>query len=485
MMASVAASSCLDDVESMVSVTSPLISGVDMVGDSARISTGQQEATRAERASTAKVDKEVAPAPRVPSYWTTWTEDGVGLYIALFIFVLIIIISSQGSDIMAEYSRSPEWPLGPIIMGFTIVFAAHYILGKAIVVESYCSIFLIAILGRSIGNYGTMAHGGLGASLWAILIGICVRSCGFVLNKGAFNGEFFVKIGVTLLAMDFSSIVSIGLPGLLVAWLDTVLILAVGSAICYYLFKFQIRDAIVIAGATSICGSSAATALSASLHPKGYKDEVAKTMIAIMGVLNAPLMPLMPLAFTVFKLNPTVIGAWIGGSIDSTGQVTASAQYAGKEVLRSAVVIKMAQNILIGPLCLFFTAIFHKTASFKILIDRFPLFVVGFIMTSISVSCILSSRSVNQDLKDTLVSNAWGVSEFITLMGFACIGLEIDIRVFFIESNAHRNVLFCYFMIQTLDLLTTFGWSYLAFGRRHVHDDDAVDDPAVYKYFFI
>jgi uncharacterized membrane protein YadS len=471
------------DVET-ASVTSPLLQvPADTVAES---NTSGVRAT-----SVSKVNKEAgstaAPAAAdaakaKPNYWTTWTEDGVGLAIALVIFVIVVIVSQQGSDIMVEYSRSPQWPLGPVLMGLMIVFAAHHILGKPLVVESYCSILLIAVVSRSIGNYGQMAHGGLGASLWAILFGIIIRSCGFVLNKGAFSGEFFVKIGVTLLAMDFSSIVSIGLPGLLVAWLDTVLILGIGIAICVYLFEFQLRDAIVIAGATSICGSSAATALSASIHPKGYKDEVAKTIIALMGLLNAPLMPLLPMAFNVFNLNPTVTGAWIGGSIDSTGQVTASAQYGGTEVLRSAVVIKMAQNILIGPLCLFFTAIFHKTLSFSILVDRFPLFVVGFIMTSICVSCILSSRDASQDLKDTIVSNAWGVSEFVTLIGFATIGLEIDVRVFFTTSNAHRNVLFCYGMIQILDLFTTFGWSYLAFHNRHVHDDDQLNDDPDNKF---
>ena len=64
---------------------------------------------------------------------------------------------------------------------------------------------------------------GLSASLWCVLIGIFIRSCGFTLSKGVFSGEFFVKIGVCLMNMDFVSIVAIGAPGLVVAWLDTLL----------------------------------------------------------------------------------------------------------------------------------------------------------------------------------------------------------------------------------------------------------------------
>jgi uncharacterized membrane protein YadS len=59
-------------------------------------------------------------------------------------------------------------------------------------------------------------------------------------------------------------------------------------------------------------------------------------------------MPLMPLVKTLGHVNPIVVGAWIGGSIDSTGQVTASAQMGGNTVLKTAIIIKMAQNILIG-----------------------------------------------------------------------------------------------------------------------------------------
>ena len=39
------------------------------------------------------------------------------------------------------------------------------------------------------------AKAGLSASLWCVVIGVCVRSSGFVLTKGVFSGEFFVKIG--------------------------------------------------------------------------------------------------------------------------------------------------------------------------------------------------------------------------------------------------------------------------------------------------
>ena len=254
---------------------------------------------------------------------------------------------------------------------------------------------------------------------------------------------------------------------------DTIIVLTFGVMVGVYFMGFTLKDSVVIAGATSICGSSAATAISASIHPKGYKDEVVKTIIALMGVLNAPLMPLMPLIARSMKVNSVVEGAWIGGSIDSTGQVVASAQMGSALVLQTAVIIKMAQNILIGPLCVIFTAYFQKSFQPSILVSRFPLFVVGFFITSIVATIIIhtSNNENSNSLQSLIIPNSWNVSEWMTLIGFCCIGLEIDVKAFFTGNSRHSNVLTAYLIIQGLDIMSTFGWSYLMF-----HDNNKTDD---------
>jgi len=422
------------------------------------------------------------PPPKPPTTlcnsFGEWTEDGIGLTVALLIYLGVLAISESGIELSGQYASDNKWPLGAAVSGFLVAYAPHYGLGKAFNLEAYAVVILIAVVARAIGDYTILSHSGLSASLWGIVIGICGRTfCGLDLKaKGVVSGEYFVKVGVTLLAMDFTSIVSIGLPGLMIAWGDTIIVLAVGVLLNYKFMNFNIKDSIVIAGATCICGSSAATALSSSLHDPSYKDETCKTIIALMGLFNAPLMPLMPLGKTAFGLNPAVVGAWIGGSIDSTGQVTASAQMGGDAVLKTAVIIKMAQNILIGPLCLLFTGTFQKSFQPSILVSKFPLFVVGFLLTSAVTTAFLHSDAASSDIKDTLISNSWYLSEWFTLIGFACIGLEIDLRAFVAKKNAaQHHVLVAYLMIQTFDLFSTFGWSYLMFHNKHLDDDDCTD----------
>jgi uncharacterized membrane protein YadS len=415
-------------------------------------------------------------------WFNKWTEDGIGMMVALSLFVLSIIVSAAGADLSDSYAATSQWPIGAGLIALYVVTAGDYMLGKpSFSFGYYTVIFFIAVIARSIGNYSVLRDAGLSASLWAILIGIGCRF--FYLfpdlvtalsTKKLYNGEFFVKIGVTLLAMDYTSIIAIGGPGLVVAWVDTLLILTVGIFLCKKVMGFVLADAIVIAGATSICGSSAATALAASITPKGSADAVAKTMIAIMGVFNAPLMPIMPLWKTAIHVNPVVVGSWIGGSIDSTGQVTASAQMGGDTVLRSAIIIKMAQNLLIGPLCLFFTTYYQRSLKWTLLVSKFPCFVTGFLLTSTVATIFLQSSVTTSNLSDLIIPNSWCISEWLTLIGFVVIGLEIDLREFMIlgkkgdgaaaaSSQMKTRVFAIYLVIQLLDLISTFGWSYLMF----------------------
>jgi len=413
-------------------------------------------------------------------WWNDWTEDGIGVALALVLFLISFFLAAAGVDVNNAYSTTSEWPLAATAAGLGVTYIAHWVLKKKFDFAAYCIILLIAVIARSIGNIKALIDCGLSGSLWAILIGIVLRYNDINLkDRGVFSGEFYVKIGVTLLAMDYTTIAAIGLPGLMVAWGDTLIVLAIGIALCMYVMKFDVKDAVVIAGATCICGSSAATALSASIHEKGYKDEVCRLIIALMGVLNAPLMPIMPLFNTQLGINPAVIGAWIGGSIDSTGQVTASAQMGGHAVLTAAVIIKMAQNILIGPLCLIFTSYFQRAFKPDVLISRFPLFVLGFLFTSLIATIVLQTSASNSGLRDNIIANSWRSSEWMTLIGFACIGLELDIKHFLNRENREQlRILWVYLMIQGIDIGTTFAWSYLMLNNTSfsTDDDDNTDD---------
>lgn len=390
----------------------------------------------------------------------------------------------------------------------TTVCANHW-LSRPQRFEAYGFAILLAVLARAIGDYDVFARAGLTASFWAIVLGIGARFVGVVLPGDVLDqGEFFIKIGVSMLAMDYANIVAVGGPGLVVAWVDTVLVMSAGYALTTApLFGFCMtpQDGIVIAGATSICGSSAATAIATAIYdedaagaggggaanPKFAQD----TIIALMGLFNTPLMPLLPLPATLgsTRLNAKVIGAWIGGSIDSTGQVIASASLGSATVLRTATVVKIAQNFLIGPICAVLAGLFRGTYSPMEIVKQFPVFIVGFFLTSAVVSALKYAgphHAARSDAVDTAVDNSWFVAEWINLIGFALIGLKINVRKFFhldaaaassdaaavAEQRAlaakETRVFQAYLLIQALDLCTTLAFAYAMFHNADVSDDD-------------
>lgn len=408
-------------------------------------------------------------------FFNNWTEDGIGLLVSLSIFIFTTILSVYKQNI-DDYSKRQQWPLGMAGIGLYVVIISHYLMKKKQAYEGYLAIIAIAMTAQAIGKYNIIKESGLSGSFWAIILGMLLRYFGLNSTGGVLSGEFFIKIGVTLMAMDFSKVVQVGLPGLMVAWGDTIIVASLGSYLAMKLMGMNLKDSIVVAGATSICGSSAATAISAAIHVQSdpseppYVDQACSTVIALMGMLNTPLMPILPLLRTRMNMNPVIIGSWIGGSIDSTGQVVASASLAGSAVLESATIIKMAQNVLIGPISLGLTIYFQKSFKPSILLDKFPLFVFGFFITSL-IANIIRYSGVNEDISDLVISNSWFLSEWINLIGFARIGLMIDVNTFIKNTNDHV-VLYTYLMVQCIDLITTFAWSYLLFKGSSYEDDD-------------
>lgn len=419
-------------------------------------------------------------------------------------------------------------------MSFLVIAATHYSLApidsanaptgwarvsKSIVtLQSYSFPLLVAVVSKSFGMYKCFKTAGLTASFWAIILGMFFRASGLKLASEVKSGEYFIKIGVTLLAVDYSAIVAYGGPGIVVAWVDTIIIMTVGFFLCMKVFGLSDKESIVLSGATSICGSSAATAIATVLYPgespaeSKARSQVVDPIVALMGLLNTPLMTLLPMAYTHGGLNEATTGAWIGGCIDSTGQVVASGSLATSTVLKIATIVKITQNLLIGPICLLVSIYFNSTAAnpqiqlaspllednqyesnaekekskltyaqaIKLIANQFPVFVIGFFVTSAVATSIIHhvfTDKSDDNINDLVIGNSWTMAEWINLIGFACIGLKIDIFAIAVGDKQQSSILKAYLMVQALDILSTLGFAYLMFHNvSSSGDDDANDD---------
>ena len=117
-------------------------------------------------------------------------------------------------------------------------------------------------------------------------------------------------------------------------------------------------------------------------------------MISLVLIVAIPMMIFMPYLAKWMGLSQEVAGAWIGGTIDTTGAVVASGTIIGETAQKYAVIIKSAQNVLLG-LAAFAISIYwsysNKEAGVekptaRVIWDRFPKFVIGFILASLLFS---------------------------------------------------------------------------------------------------
>lgn len=378
-------------------------------------------------------------------------EDNTSLLVSFAIFVFVVLISLHWSNpILME-----EWYLDMILLAipFLACYASCTAMGEPFAPKDWATLVVATYFADAVGSIPELKHRGIGSALWAILLGIVLQR--FELKIGL-KAEYFIKIGIVLGTVNIPDVIAIGGEGLVVAWVDTIILICGFMAIIAALRLIDLKTAMLTVGATCICGSSAATSIYGVI---GGEKDILNFVIALIGIANIPLIPLMPLARNTIAQNPAVMGAWLGGSVDSTGQVIAAATICNDPITMTvATVIKMTQNVLIGPVCFVLSIIVERKCNPRILIEKFPRFVAGFIVSSLIVSYV-----VPHYMTIAVRANSAYMSEWFSLLGFVLIGTELKLG----EVLKNRNNLLIvgiYLVVQMTDIWSTYGWAILMFG---------------------
>ncbi len=268
--------------------------------------------------------------------------------------------------------------------------------------KGFVIVFLVAVLAYMLGGQAISKQYGIGAEAWGVLLGMIIaNSIGtpkWVLP--ACQVEFFIKTGLVLLGAEvlFSKIMSIGIPGIFVAWVVTPTVLVLTYIFGQTVIKMPSKTLnIVISADMSVCGTSAAIATAAACRAK--KEELTLS-IGLSLVFTAIMMIAMPAFIGSWNAGDPG-GAWMGGTIDATGAVAAAGAFLGEKALYVAATIKMIQNVMIGVTA-FCVALYWclkveqngtetRTVGAGEIWHRFPKFVLGFLAASILFSYLDSS----------------------------------------------------------------------------------------------
>ncbi len=339
----------------------------------------------------------------------------------------------------------------------------------------FIAIFILATVSYWIANQMNIKYWGLSYAMWALLVGLLISNTIGTpdwLRTGA-KTELFIKIGLVLMGAEilFKKILSLGIPGLMVAWIVTpiVVIFMYIFAVKYLKMKNKAL-AIIIAAATSVCGVSAAIAAAAACCAKKEDLTLAVGMTLIFTVL---MMFFMPLAIQFVGMNDILGAAWMGGTIDSTGAVVAAGSMLGPDAEKVAAVVKMIQNVLIGVMA-FFIAIYwvtkvdcepdHKPNLMEIWY-RFPKFVLGFVGASLLFSFVVvpamqgDFKIVESTVINPITKTLRG---WFFCLAFASIGLESNFKDLAGRMEGGKPMVL-YVVGQSFNLVLTLLVAWLAF----------------------
>ena len=383
-----------------------------------------------------------------PNLWVTnpfnsFSTDGFISYLFLT-FILLIILSIAIKSIQGKLST--------FIPAF-LIFSVLGLVAQVISKQSF------------IGTYG------LEYVLWALIIGLIISNTigvpDFLIP--AIKTELYIKIGLVLLGAEilFSQILNLGIQGLLLAWGVTPIVLFLMYKYGTSVLKMDKTLTVLMSAATSVCGVSAAIAVAAAT--KARKEFLTLT-ISISLISTVILLVGLPTLIRLTGMDFIVGGAWIGGTVDSTGAVVAAGELLGEEAMEVATVIKLIQNVMIAIIAfviafLWVTKI-DKTSNDKPgLIQiwyRFPKFIIGFAFLSI-LSSFVVLPIMGEVMSTNILKLTGSIRTFLFAIAFLSIGLETDFKTLKTQISGGKPVQL-YIVGQSLNLILTLIFAWILFG---------------------
>lgn len=413
--------------------------------------------------SISSIKSQVSSQVQQVKAWIEYIPVFVGLILYTVIVLIYYIFKETPPTIViwSSFSDLQEikiWSWIVLITSTLLIFIIiHIVLKKKIVIYFYLLILMLVFTSNIVGNNVYLRSNGFGASIWCIIFGAIFRMLYKKTNekiKSVMSLEFFIKVAIVLLAINLSEIVIVGWKGLIVAWVETVLLLLFVYQIGVKILKMDSIEALIVAVGLSICGSSAIVSIQNSIK---VESDIIYKMICLMSIFSIPFIPLLPYIGKLNNFGDTLTGIWIGGSIDSTGAVAASGVLGGINILHIAIILKMLQNIIIAPITLVVTILWTKEYNFYLLWNKFPKFVLGFLLVALITTFLPSNLQTN------VVNNTFIISEWFSSVSFVLIGMEIDLLNLKKQFKDKHKMIILYTFGQILDTFTTLGTAFILY----------------------
>src|SRR5665213_3099189 len=400
-------------------------------------------------------------------------EDWWAIWIGLGLIVVAVALFANGGSIKWIAVAPQKWSHWPDVVaqlrGHGAQYAALFVLWSVLFgiaagalgfhparfVVSFLFVYLAAMALYFLGQWDQASHYNLEPPLVALALGLLISNTVGVPRwaEAGLRVEFYIKTGIVLLG--------ISLPLTLIAWAGPVAIAqaAIVSLVSFGVIYFTAtrlgldrRLAAVLGTGGAVCGVSASIAISGAVGAKKEHTSVAISLVVFWAIV---LIFVLPLAARSLGLPAGVAGAWIGTSelADATALAAAQAYggFAGKvagiagnadDAVNAFTLMKViGRDIWIGVwafvLSIIATTRWQSQGAQKAnaaqIWQRFPKFVIGFLVASLIITLVSRGYSYADYKKlvlPSLVTPLQSLRVWAFTFTFLSIGLTTRIRDF-------------------------------------------------------
>jgi len=327
-------------------------------------------------------------------------------------------------------------------------------------------VFILAWIARMLAGNGLFVEYGVEYVIFALFLGLLISNTIGTPKwlMPAVQTEYYIKTGLVILGAGllFMEVVQAGALGIIQA----VLVVLVVWYVCFWIArKLRVDDEFgaMLSTAVSICGVSAAIAACGAIQGDKKKLSYVTSLVLIVAV---PMMIIMPWVVKAFQIPDIVAGAWMGGTLDTSASVVAAGALISDAAMKTGVIVKFSQNALIGVAAFILVVWWTYKGSAKsgaskpsagIIWERFPKFVLGFLVASFVFSFFLPTDMVRGTGGALAELRVWWFA-----LAFVCIGLETKFVDLATMEGGRPAVAFL--AAQFVNIFWTLLLAYLLFG---------------------
>lgn len=305
--------------------------------------------------------------------------------------------------------------------------------------------FVCSIIAKYISTIGFFKL--IGHLVLAMLLGMGLQL--FKMHKEEYKSSLayisnkFLRLGIILLGfkLNITILKASGIKSILLAAFAITFTIVVVYNIAK-LFKVDEKLALLCACGCGICGAAAVMGVSPSMNADKDDTILSVAVVCILGtIFTLIIVSLKPF----FNLTDIQYGVLSGASLHEIAHAVAAGASGGEASLDIALVTKLSRVLLLAPVAIIVGLISNKKNNTKELRVPLPLFMLGFILTSIIGTYYQPIQIYVTKLVD--------IAYILLAMAMAALGLNVNFSVI---KQRGKNIFISAFIGSTLLLIAIF-----------------------------